>query len=132
MLYRRFPGCRKRRSAHTTSHGRCQVRQEWLATPVSSKTCQLGRYRDGRVLLVSGGDKGTTSTKAKVRRRNQPATVDEMKRLNISLVLHGPTVVHLHPTRIPDNSGAAARRIRSGLAFTVFSNGESTLMAKQD
>jgi len=40
--------------------------------------------------------------------------------------------VHLHPTRIPDNSGAAARRIRSGLAFTVFSNGESTLMAKQD
>lgn len=121
MLYRRFPGCRKRRSAHTTSHGRCQVRQEWLATPVSSKIGQLGRYRDGRVLLVSGGDKGTTSTKAKVRRRNQPATVDEMKRLNISLVLHGPTVVHLHPTRIPDNSGAAARRIRSGLAFTVSS-----------
>lgn len=132
MLYRRFPGCRKRRSAHTTSHGRCQVRQEWLATPVSSKACQLGGHRDGRVLLVSGGDKGTTSTKAKVRRRNQPTTVDEMKRLNISLVLHGPTVVHLHPTRIPDNSGAAARRIRSGLAFTVFSNGESTLMAKQD
>ena len=92
----------------------------------------MGQYRDGRVLLVSGGDKGTTSTKAKVRRRNQPATVDEMKRLNISLVLHSPTVVHLHPTRIPDNSGAAARRIRSGLAFTVFSNGESTLMAKQD
>ena len=99
---------------------------------MSSKIGQLGRYRDGRVLLVSGGDKGTTSTKAKVRRRNQPATVDEMKRLNISLVLHGPTVVHLHPTRIPDNSGAAARRIRSGLAFTVFSNGESTLMATQD
>ena len=70
--------------------------------------------------------------KHSVRRRNQPATVDEMKRLNISLVLHGPTVVHLHPTRIPDNSGAAARRIRSGLAFTVFSNGENTLMAKQD
>ena len=90
----------------------------------------MGRYRDGRVLLVSGGDKGTTSTKAKVRRRNQPATVDEMKRL-ISLMLHGPTVVHLHPTRIPDNSGAAARRIRSGLAFTVYSNGEFTLMAKQ-
>jgi len=44
-------------------------------------------------------------------------------------VLHSPTVVHLHPTRIPDNSGAAARRIRSGLAFTVFSNGEFTLMA---
>ncbi|GLH48612.1 hypothetical protein RS3R2_22970 [Pseudomonas lactis] len=57
------------------------MRQEWLATPVSSKIGQLGRYRDGRVLLVSGGDKGTTSTKAKVRRRNQPATVDEMKRL---------------------------------------------------
>ena len=58
--------------------------------------------------------------------------MDEMKRLYISLVLHGPTVVHLHPTRIPDNSGAAARRIRSGLAFTVYSNGEYTLMAKQD
>jgi hypothetical protein len=45
MLYRRFPGCRKRRSAHTTSHGRCQVRQGWLATPVSSDvgTSRLGR-----------------------------------------------------------------------------------------
>jgi len=52
MLYRRFPGCRKRRSAHTTSHGRCQVRQEWLATPVSSNTGQLGWYRDLRVLLA--------------------------------------------------------------------------------
>ncbi len=36
-----------------------------------------------------------------------------------SLVLHSPMVVRLHPTRIPDNSGAAARRIRSGLAFTA-------------
>ncbi|AHF68626.1 hypothetical protein PCH70_34740 [Pseudomonas cichorii JBC1] len=36
-----------------------------------------------------------------------------------SLVLHSPMVVHLHPTRIPDNSGAAVRRIRSGLAFTA-------------
>lgn len=28
-------------------------------------------------------------------------------------------VVRLHPARIPDNSGAAARRIRNGLAFTA-------------
>ena len=42
MLYRRFPGYRKRRSAHTTSHGRCQVRQELLATPVYSEVRPLG------------------------------------------------------------------------------------------
>jgi hypothetical protein len=54
-----------------------------------------------------------------------------MKRLDQSLLLHSPAVVHLHPTRIPDNSGAAARRIRSGLAFTVSSGkGRSRIMAK--
>ena len=116
MLYRRFPGCRKRRSAHTTSHGRCQVRQEQLATPVSSEVRPMGA-KSRLTLPACCGD----LSKHSVRRRNQPATVDEMKRLNISLVLHSPTVVHLHPTRIPDNSGAAARRIRSGLAFTVSS-----------
>ena len=53
MLYRRFPGYRKRRSAHTTSHGRCQVRQEQLATPVSSEARpQGGRSRDLRFLLA--------------------------------------------------------------------------------
>ena len=33
MLYRRFPGCRKRRSAHTTSHGRCQGAQRVACHP---------------------------------------------------------------------------------------------------
>jgi len=33
-------------------------------------------------------------------------------------VLHGPRAVHLHPARIPDNSGAAARWIRNGLHFS--------------
>jgi len=46
-----------------------------------------------------------------------------MKRLE-SLVLHSPMVVRLYPTRIPDNSGAAARRIRSGLAFTAIFDGK--------
>ena len=43
--------------------------------------------------------------------------------LRLDAVLHGPTVVHLHPTRIPDNrvlpraesaTGCIYRRLRSG------------------
>lgn len=33
MLYRRFPGCRKRRSAHTTFHDRCQGAQRVASHP---------------------------------------------------------------------------------------------------
>ena len=83
------------------------MRREWLAIPVSSDCDQLGRDRDVRVLLAVV-TKAPLKQKS-VRRRNQPSVADVMKRLEKGPMLHSPTVVHLHPTRIPDNSGAAAR-----------------------
>jgi len=43
MLYRRFPGCRKRRSAHTTSHGRCQGAQRVAGPPPCRATFGTSR-----------------------------------------------------------------------------------------
>jgi len=57
MLYRRFPGCRKRRSAHTTYLGRCQGAQRVANHPrVEQRSAPAGcpacRCRDDASCLL--------------------------------------------------------------------------------
>lgn len=85
MLYRRFPGCRKRRSAHTTSHGRCQgaqrvanhprvgdVRHQPVAQPAVVATTRPV----AAVLWACGIGINLAGLVHSVRRRNQPSAVD--------------------------------------------------------
>lgn len=95
MLYRRFPGCRKRRSAHTTSHGRCQGAQRVAGPPPCRATFGTSRLPSlplsrRRVLFaaVPRGPCGIcrdiridirinpAGLVHSVRRRNQPSAVD--------------------------------------------------------
>ena len=80
---------------------------------MSNYAGQRGQGSDGRLLLAG-------VTQALVQ--EEESTIGS-GRDNASSKATQSEVVHLHPTRIPDNSGAAARRIRSGLAFTVSSEG---------
>jgi len=91
MLYRRFPGCRKRRSAHTTSHGRCQGAQRVAGPPPCRATFGTSRLPSlplsrRRVLFAAVPTRprwlriGIRINQAglvhSVRRRNQPSAVD--------------------------------------------------------
>ena len=172
MLYRRFPGCRKRRSAHTTSHGRCQGAQRVAGHPVSNdirhqpvaQPAVVATTRPVLRCLAAGVVEPSTSSRclglprciaiarrslattgrgalpgkpwhSKVNPRTTvqatctqsgggisrgPWTLSGCLRSPGPLarpawgwwpdaVLHGPRSVHLHPARIPDSSGAAAR-----------------------
>ena len=90
MLYRRFPGCRKRRSAHTTSHGRCQgaqrvanhprvgdVRHQPVAQPAVVATTRPVCCGANKAPVASNGYRiNQAGLVHSVRRRNQPSAVD--------------------------------------------------------
>lgn len=124
MLYRRFPGCRKRRSAHTTVHGRCQGAQRVAGHPrVQRRSAPAGypacRGRDdASCLLRCQKDLWYPNQPYRPRALSQEeeSTVGRGRPRGIcpgpgpligqtrgrwpDAVLHGPRAVHLHPARI--------------------------------
>lgn len=124
MLYRRFPGCRKRRSAHTTAHGRCQGAQRVAGHPrVQRRSAPAGypacRGRDdASCLLRCQKDLWYPNQPYRPRALSQEeeSTVGRGRPRGIcpgpgpligqtrgrwpDAVLHGPRAVHLHPARI--------------------------------
>jgi len=107
MLYRRFPGCRKRRSAHTTSHGRCQGAQRVAGPPPCRATFGTSRLPSlplsrRRVLFAAVPTRprwlriGIRINQAglvhSVRRRNQPSAVDARGHLFRTLSARQPSV----------------------------------------
>ena len=105
MLYRRFPGCRKRRSAHTTSHGRCQGAQRVVNHPRVERRsapagCPACRCRDDAScfaavptrprrlrIVIRINQAGLVHS---VRRRNQPSAVDAQGHLFRTLSARQP------------------------------------------
>lgn len=145
MLYRRFPGCRKRRSAHTTFHDRCQGAQRVAGHPrvwrrSAPAGCPACRGRDDASCVVVPKDQSSFSNVIRinrtglvhsVRRRNQPVVRGRRKGVCsgpcpsiarsvgrwMDAVPHGPRAVHLHPARIPENSVLPRAESATGCIF---------------
>lgn len=133
MLYRRFPGCRKRRAAHTTSHGRCQGAQRVAGPPPCRRTFGTSRLPSlplsrRRVLFAAVPTRprwfrmGIRINQAglvhSVRRRNQPSAVDArgicytVRGLCIS-TLHVSLIIRVLP-RAESATGCIFRQLRMG------------------
>ena len=140
MLYRRFPGCRKRRSAHTTSHGRCQGAQR-MAGPSpcraafgTSRLPSLPLSRR-RVLFAAVPTRprwlriviriNQAGLMHSVRRRNQPSAVDARRRLFRTLSAHPPLIEARGRTRCYTVRGLCISTLHVSLIIRVLPRAES-------
>lgn len=140
MLYRRFPGCRKRRSAHTTSHGRCQGAQRVAgptpcrATFGTSRLPSLPLSRR-RVLFAAVPTRprwlriGIRINQAglvhSVRRRNQPSAVDARRHLFRTLSARQPLSGLVGRTRCYTVRGLCISTLHVSLIIRVLPRAES-------
>ena len=140
MLYRRFPGCRKRRSAHTTSHGRCQGAQRVAgptpcrATFGTSRLPSLPLSRR-RVLFAAVPTRprwlriGIRINQAglvhSVRRRNQPSAVDARGHLFRTLSARQPFSGLVGRTRCYTVRGLCISTLHVSLIIRVLPRAES-------
>ena len=140
MLYRRFPGCRKRRSAHTTSHGRCQGAQRVAGPPPCRATFGTSRLPSlplsrRRVLFAAVPTRprwlriGIRINQAglvhSVRRRNQPSAVDA-RRASVQDLIRSPAVSGLvGRTRCYTVRGLCISTLHVSLIIRVLPRAES-------
>ncbi|MGF6393986.1 hypothetical protein QFZ86_002906 [Pseudomonas plecoglossicida] len=140
MLYRRFPGCRKRRSAHTTSHGRCQGAQRVAGPPPCRATFGTSRLPSlplsrRRVLFAAVPTRprwlrmGIRINQAglvhSVRRRNQPSAVDARGHLFRTLSARRPCQWAGGRTRCYTVRGLCISTLHVSLIIRVLPRAES-------
>lgn len=140
MLYRRFPGCRKRRSAHTTSHGRCQGAQRVAGPPPCRATFGTSRLPSlplsrRRVLFAAVPTRprwlriGIRINQAglvhSVRRRNQPSAVDARRHLFRTLSARQPFSGLVGRTRCYTVRGLCISTLHVSLIIRVLPRAES-------
>lgn len=140
MLYRRFPGCRKRRSAHTTSHGRCQGAQRVAGPPPCRATFGTSRLPSlplsrRRVLFAAVPTRprwlrmGIRINQAglvhSVRRRNQPSAVDARGHLFRTLSARRPLYWAGGRTRCYTVRGLCISTLHVSLIIRVLPRAES-------
>ncbi len=140
MLYRRFPGCRKRRSAHTTSHGRCQGAQRVARPPPCRATFGTSRLPSlplsrRRVLFAAVPTRprwlriGIRINQAglvhSVRRRNQPSAVDARGHLFRTLSARQPFSGLVGRTRCYTVRGLCISTLHVSLIIRVLPRAES-------
>ncbi len=140
MLYRRFPGCRKRRSAHTTSHGRCQGAQRVAGPPPCRATFGTSRLPSlplsrRRVLFAAVPTRprwlriGIRINQAglvhSVRRRNQPSAVDARGHLFRTLSARQPFSGLVGRTRCYTVRGLCISTLHVSLIIRVLPRAES-------
>lgn len=112
MLYRRFPGCRKRRSAHTTSHGRCQGAQRVAGPPPCRATFGTSRLPSlplsrRRVLFCCGANKAPEASNCYPNQPSGPGALSQEEESTFSRGRPGASVQDL--IRSPAVSGLVGR-----------------------
>lgn len=140
MLYRRFPGCRKRRSAHTTSHGRCQGAQRVAGPPPCRATFGTSRLSSlplsrRRVLFAAVPTRprwfriviriNQAGLVHSVRRRNQPSAVDARGHLFRTLSARQPFSGLVGRTRCYTVRGLCISTLHVSLIIRVLPRAES-------